>query len=479
MHKTETETVPDRRYLRLFKTLFVASSVVGAGCATVFIVVLATNAIRLFSAAYWGLLAAVWVPGIYVKWTRARLEPELVRDYLVPSVWFACLAALCGTISTVSLLAARANDKIAALFAGFATFEALAFGYLSSVKPSERVRDSGVLSKIRSGGLWLLSALLLVVFGMATFQSIGLAAEAAQFGYFDGQEIMLNDLGYKLHLYCAGTKQKPTDPLIWFEHGLGGSHLDWSWIQRNVSEYGRACSYDHGGLGWSEIPSYPRTTEQIVRELTSLLAAANITDDLLIVGHSMAGYNARVAERLLPNRVVGLVLADPVDTEWDTCEEGVPEAAAVAYTLSYHLNTFGVVRMLKNTPLFPQVINQLPDRNGPAYFSNLFLNHNLFTRVSESTWFGSSCGYAKRIVSTTPSRFYGNATGETLGSLPYGLILAQKGDGIDSQAMARLSNNSVVLNATDSSHVSLLHVQQESLLVSGVVRAIWNKIVAI
>lgn len=58
--------------------------------------------------------------------------------------------------------------------------------------------------------------------------------------------------------------------------------------------------------------------------MQGLLESAGIKDDLILVGHSMAGYNIRAAQRLLTsNRVVGVVLVDPVDTEtYDNCKEG-------------------------------------------------------------------------------------------------------------------------------------------------------------
>jgi pimeloyl-ACP methyl ester carboxylesterase len=114
-----------------------------------------------------------------------------------------------------------------------------------------------------------------------------------------------------------------TDPLIWFEHGLGGSHLDFAWVQKYVTDtkLGRWCSNDHAGLGLSSLGRFPRGTEKLVQELQALLTAKGINDDLLIVGHSMAGYNTRVAQRLIKsNKIAGLVLVDPVDTQYNDYE---------------------------------------------------------------------------------------------------------------------------------------------------------------
>jgi hypothetical protein len=144
---------------------------------------------------------------------------------------------------------------------------------------------------------------------------------------------------------------------------------------------------------------------------------------------------------------------------------------------------------MRSTSFFPSEIRKLPGDNGGAYFSNLFLNHNMYTRVSEQAWFGSSCGYTRRILNEIPSPSPEddqrtqqssesandkNEPSELLGSLPFGLI--SSGRGINPQKIARLSTNIVHVNATDSTHISILHVEEESRMVTDVVNAIWEKI---
>lgn len=36
--------------------------------------------------------------------------------------------------------------------------------------------------------------------------------------------VKLKDFNIALNLYCVGEKDHPTDPIIFFEHGLGGSY---------------------------------------------------------------------------------------------------------------------------------------------------------------------------------------------------------------------------------------------------------------
>lgn len=206
-----------------------------------------------------------------------------------------------------------------------------------------------------------------------------------------------------------------------------------------------------------------------------LLKEKNITDDLLIVGHSMAGYNVRVLQRLLlSNRISGIVLIDPVDTNWNwtTCKEGdTRNDEDPLFRMTKDLTTFGITRILAETDSFPEIteIRKLP--NPREYLAPLFFPHNHITRSSEYRQFPNSCGYTKRIVETyyTPTLANVSLTGTTshrfqlsenpakeegFGNLPYGLVLVE--DGLNSVNMSRLSSDSVVISLPNVSHTQVL-----------------------
>jgi pimeloyl-ACP methyl ester carboxylesterase len=88
--------------------------------------------------------------------------------------------------------------------------------------------------------------------------------------------------GRNMHMYCVGEGT----PTVLFEHGYSGSSLDWSYIQPQVSNITRTCSYDRAGYGWSDIGPEPRHVANIAQELKILLQVANIHDDIVLVGHS-------------------------------------------------------------------------------------------------------------------------------------------------------------------------------------------------
>ena len=68
--------------------------------------------------------------------------------------------------------------------------------------------------------------------------------------------------------------------------------------------------YDRAGYGWSQSSWKPRTSQQIVKELHSLLNKANIQPPYILLGDSFGSYNMRLYAHLYPEEVVGIVLTD-------------------------------------------------------------------------------------------------------------------------------------------------------------------------
>ena len=118
----------------------------------------------------------------------------------------------------------------------------------------------------------------------------------------------LVDVGsHRLHIHCTGVES----PSVVFESGLGGTYLDWTRVQPEVSRFARACAYDRAGYGWSEPGPEPRDARRIARELDTLLARARIPPPYVLVGHSFGGLAIRMfASRKERRAVAGLVLVD-------------------------------------------------------------------------------------------------------------------------------------------------------------------------
>lgn len=112
--------------------------------------------------------------------------------------------------------------------------------------------------------------------------------------------------GYKMHIYCAGQGS----PTIILDAGMGDSFISWHKVQPEIAKFTRVCSYDRAGLGYSDSSPLPRTSRVIVDELHRLLQHTGITGTLILVGHSMGGFDVRLYASLYRNEVVGMVLVD-------------------------------------------------------------------------------------------------------------------------------------------------------------------------
>ena len=110
-----------------------------------------------------------------------------------------------------------------------------------------------------------------------------------------------------MHLHCTGEGGAPT---VVMDSGLGGIGMDWQLVQPELAKSMHVCTYDRAGMGWSDSGAQPRTSQQIVRELHTLLDNAEVRGPFVLVGHSFGGTNMQVYARQYPNQVAGMVLVD-------------------------------------------------------------------------------------------------------------------------------------------------------------------------
>jgi pimeloyl-ACP methyl ester carboxylesterase len=112
--------------------------------------------------------------------------------------------------------------------------------------------------------------------------------------------------GYKMHIDCTGQGT----PTVILESGLGDSYVSWHKVQPKIARFTRVCSYDRAGLGYSDSSPRPATSKNIAEELHTLLRNAGISGPLILVGHSMGGFDVRVFASLYRADVAGMVLVD-------------------------------------------------------------------------------------------------------------------------------------------------------------------------
>ncbi|MEH1894029.1 MAG: alpha/beta hydrolase [Nostoc sp.] len=110
--------------------------------------------------------------------------------------------------------------------------------------------------------------------------------------------------GYRLHLYIAGE----VSPTIVLDHSLGG--IEGYLLVEELAKLGQVCIYDRAGYGWSDRSPHPRTSNQIVTELDTLLTKAGIKPPYILIGDSFGSYNVRLYAHRFPHKVVGMILTD-------------------------------------------------------------------------------------------------------------------------------------------------------------------------
>jgi pimeloyl-ACP methyl ester carboxylesterase len=119
-----------------------------------------------------------------------------------------------------------------------------------------------------------------------------------------GQILMVN--GHAMRIDCSGSGS----PVIVLDAGLGNDGLIWGRVQPALAKTTRVCSYDRAGFGWSDALPPPRDADHIATELHGLLAAAQITGPVVLMGHSIAGIYMRDYATRYPENVAGLIFVD-------------------------------------------------------------------------------------------------------------------------------------------------------------------------
>lgn len=196
----------------------------------------------------------------------------------------------------------------------------------------------------------MLRIMLSVIAVLALLPIAGASYEAIASASDSRNQVAPGDLidvgGYRLHLNCTGQGA----PTVVFDAGLGGSSLDWSLVQPELSRTTRTCAFDRAGMGWSDLAQGERTPEHIADELAALLERANIDGPYVLVAHSLAGKNARLFAIRHREDVAGMVLIDArheyVDEQTNASEQEAFLAALEGQSFQYGAARWlGIVRL--------------------------------------------------------------------------------------------------------------------------------------
>ncbi len=125
-------------------------------------------------------------------------------------------------------------------------------------------------------------------------------------------ELVPIDARRRLHVIEHGKQYSPETPVVILEAGLAATSLSWLFTPPLLAEFARVISYDRAGLGRSSDAREAPTVDHLLADLDALTKALGVTGPLILVGHSFGGLIARTFAHRHPDRVMGLVLVDPV-----------------------------------------------------------------------------------------------------------------------------------------------------------------------
>jgi pimeloyl-ACP methyl ester carboxylesterase len=107
--------------------------------------------------------------------------------------------------------------------------------------------------------------------------------------------------------------------------GMGCSFDEWYDITEILSKSNRVIMYHRPGLGESKIGIETRNTETTVKELNELILSLEITDPIILVGHSYGGLCAQHFAKIYSHSVAGLILIDSTSVDFKKLDElGLP-----------------------------------------------------------------------------------------------------------------------------------------------------------
>lgn len=176
--------------------------------------------------------------------------------------------------------------------------------------------------------------------------------------------------GSHLHLYAIGEGQ----PSVVFESGGGSWSMDWHLVQSEVAKFTCACAYDRAGFGWSDRGVKPRTSEQIVTELHSLLENSGLEKPYILVGASFGGHTVRLYAKRYPVEVAGLILLDARHEELNSRmpptwrqQETAGKSMYSFQLLASRLGALALLGKLMGANVTPPITEKLPAGLKPIY----------------------------------------------------------------------------------------------------------------
>ncbi|MDJ0775187.1 MAG: alpha/beta hydrolase [Mastigocoleus sp. MO_167.B18] len=277
--------------------------------------------------------------------------------------------------------------------------------------------------------------------------------------------------GYKLHLYSQGVG----NVTVVIEHSLGG--LDGYFLIEKIAKITRVCIYDRAGYGWSEPSPKKRCSEEIVRELDTLLSRGGIEPPYILVGDSFGSYNVRLYAHYFPGKIAGIVLTDGLyETEMLKMSPmliGLKVFFISGFLMSIIGSILGIIRLLSNIGIFELLKKELRNFNFQVLrkVKRSFYSYQHWLTMYREMWdLNLSAHQASKannlgnipIISIKAATFIRR----TIWSFYMPLKTADRLREKMHTELLQLSTNSIQLQATKSSH--FVWVDEPEIIVSAI-----------
>lgn len=275
--------------------------------------------------------------------------------------------------------------------------------------------------------------------------------------------------GIDMHIDCRGEGR----PTVILEAGLMSGSPTWVMVHDQLAAQTRTCAYDRPDLAWSSGGEFDPHVAAVAARLHTLLEAADIDGDKIIVGMSAGGVHVREYVARFPDDIVGMVLVDssheqqiarlPASDEVSRMETMMAVCAA--------LQPFGAVR-------FGHALDALILREG--------MRPEHAALMKASYYRPGSCAAVARESKTFTSDLARNLAPRSLGDLPL-LVISQGKPPADDETSGRtkaevqafrdvwdqlqleltaLSSSGRRIIATQSGHV--IQLEQPQIVVEGI-----------
>lgn len=183
----------------------------------------------------------------------------------------------------------------------------------------------------------------------------------AQDDYLKTEGKIESDETVKFNTLIKGTGS----PTIVFESGLGTPLNNWDKIQTSISANYKTISYDRKGLRESPATDKPRTLDNLVNDLDSLITQNKIEGSIILVGHSLGGHIVRKYQQSFPSKIAGLFLIDPTneyiyDDVFNQMTQTAADSMKTAWDNNYKKGQIGVYNEWKEVYDIDKIMRKYP-----------------------------------------------------------------------------------------------------------------------